>query len=224
MQFPYRPCYSQIIGDAFEIYLRVLWIVNRRVQEVLGQDSPNWRVLNACPPCTYEVGLTTTYTFQLLTVRGKLHDGPELKYRRLICMDGNDSLKRIRTIGQRQTADIRVFSKSDYFIPTEEVDKFANEVRGRVSVKANAVSSDDQQDEWEDVTDDASINPEDTGGDPIDGTDNLVIDGCVHNWKAAQSDSKKRSWEIFEENGLFASACRHGLILWVMDMVWSGEL
>ena len=95
MQFPYRPRYSQIIGDAFEIYLRVLRIVNRRVQEVLGQDSPNWRVLNACPPCTYEVGLTTTYTFQLLTVMGKLHDEPELKNRRLICMDGNDSLKRI---------------------------------------------------------------------------------------------------------------------------------
>ena len=73
-------------------------------------------------------------------------------------------------------------------------------------------------------TDDASINLEDTGGDPTDGTDNLVIDGCVHNWKAAQSDSKKRSWEIFEENGLFVSACCHGLILWVMDMVRSGEL
>ena len=136
-------------------------------------------------------------------------------------MDGNDSLKRIRTIGQRHTADIRVFSESDYFIPREEVDKFANEVRARVRV--NAMSSDDQQEEWEDITDDNPINPEDTGGDPTDGSDTSV-DGCVHNWKAAQSDSKKKSWEIFEENGLFASACRHGLILWIMDMVRSGEL
>jgi Kyakuja-Dileera-Zisupton transposase len=164
------------------------------------------------------------FTFYLLIVREKLHDEPELKYRRLLCMDGNDSLKRIRTIGQRQTADIRVFSESDYFIPREEVDKFANEVRGRVSVKSNAVSSDDHQEEWEDVADDIPINPEDSGGDPTDGTGNLVIDGCVNNWKAAQSDSKKRSWEIFDENGLFASACRHGLILWIMDMVRSGEL
>jgi hypothetical protein len=141
-------------------------------------------------------------------------------------MDGNDSLKRIRTIGNHQRADMRVFSESDYFIPSEEVDKFANEVRGRVSVKSNAVSSEDQQDEWEDVTDEPEvpINPEDTGGDPTDGSDNLAIDGCVHNWKAAQSDSKKKSWEIFEENGLFASGCRHGMILWIMDMVRSGEL
>ena len=162
--------------------------------------------------------------FHLLKVQEKLHDEPELKYRRLLCFDGNDSLKRIRTIGQRHTADIRVFSESDYFIPREEVDKFANEVRGRVIVKGNAVSSDDQE-EWEDVTDDVPIiNPEDSGGDPTDGTDNSAIDGCVNNWKAAQSDSKKKSWEIFEENGLFASACRHGLILWIMDMVRSGEL
>ena len=126
-------------------------------------------------------------------------------------------------MGQRQTADIRVFSESDYFIPREEVDKFANEVRGRVGVKANPVLSDDQ-DVWEDVTDDVPINPEDTGGDPTDGADHLGVDGCVHNWKAARSDSKKKSWEIFEENGLFASCCRHGLILWIMDMVRSGEL
>ena len=152
------------------------------------------------------------------------YDEPELKYHRLLCMDGNDSLKRIRTIGNHQKADLRVFSESDYFIPREEVDKFANEVRGRVSVKSNAMSSDDHQEEWEDVTDDFPINPEDSGGDTTDGTDNLAIDGCVNNWKAAQSDSKKRSWEIFEENGLFASACQHGLIMWIMDMVRSGEL
>jgi hypothetical protein len=131
----------------------------------------------------------------------KLHDEPKLKYRRLLCMDGNDSLKRIRTTGQRQTADIRVFSESDYFLPREEVDKFANEVRGRVSVKANPVPSDDQ-DDWEDVMDDVPISSEDTGGDPTDGAGHLAADGCVHNWKAAQSDSKKKSWEIFEENGI----------------------
>ena len=120
----------------------------------------------------------------------------------------------------RSTSNSRVFSESDYFISRKEVDKFANKVRERVSVKA--VSS-DNQDVWEDVTDDVPINPEDTGGDPTDEADHLAIDGCVHNWMAAQSDLKKRSWEIFED-GLFASACSHGLILWIMDMVPSGEL
>ena len=60
-------------------------------------------------------------------------------------MDGNDLLKQIRTISQHHTADIRIFFNSDYFIPREEVDKFANEIRGHMIVKANAVSPDDQE-------------------------------------------------------------------------------
>ncbi|OSD05539.1 hypothetical protein PYCCODRAFT_1362075, partial [Trametes coccinea BRFM310] len=31
------------------------------------------------------------------------------------------------------------------------------------------------------------------------------------------------SWGIFEETGIFASACRHGLILWLVDMIRCGE-
>ncbi|KAF9530494.1 hypothetical protein CPB83DRAFT_748578, partial [Crepidotus variabilis] len=34
----------------------------------------------------------------------------------------------------------------------------------------------------------------------------------------------KRMWNVFDESGLFASACRHGLILWIADLVQSGEL
>ena len=58
-------------------------------------------------------------------------------------------------------------------------------------MKSTAVSSDDPEDEWEDV-DDVAGAAED-GGDPTDGTEsNAAIKGCVHNWKAAQSDSKKK--------------------------------
>lgn len=61
--------------------------------------------------------------------------------------------------------------------------------------------------------------------DPTDGMETApAIEGCVHNWKVAQSDSKKKNREIFKENGLFASACHHGLILWITNMVQSGEL
>jgi hypothetical protein len=175
-------------------------------------------VLTRCVSIT----ISTSYISKL---HDQLQGEPKLKYRRLLCMDGNDSLKRIRAIGQRQTADFRVFMESDYYIPREEVDKFANEVRGHVAVKSTAVSSDDQENEWEDVDDVAGIRAKDGGGDPTDGSENTAaIEGCVHNWKAAQNDSKKKSWEIFDENGLFASACRHGMILWIMDMVRSGEL
>lgn len=60
-------------------------------------------------------------------------------------------------------------------------------------------------------------------GDPTDGAPG-VESSCTKNWKAAQSDEKKRSWDVFEETGIFASACRHGLILWLVDMIRSGEL
>ncbi|PCH43265.1 hypothetical protein WOLCODRAFT_47945, partial [Wolfiporia cocos MD-104 SS10] len=34
----------------------------------------------------------------------------------------------------------------------------------------------------------------------------------------------KKMWAIFDETGIFSSACRHRFILWLMDMVRSGEL
>lgn len=63
----------------------------------------------------------------------------------------------------------------------------------------------------------------DVEGNPTDGA-GPGQSSCTKNWKAAQSDDKKRSWDVFEETGIFASACRHGFILWIIDMVRSGEL
>ena len=51
-----------------------------------------------------------------------------------------------------------------------------------------------------------------------------VLAQCVKNWKAAAEDDKKRMWAIFDEAGVFACACRHGLVLWILDMIRSGEL
>ena len=75
---------------------------------------------------------------------------------------------------------------------------------------------------------------EDVEGDPTDGAAandvtgsarQKAIEACVRNWKAAASDAQKKSmWEIFDETGIFAAACRHGFILIVVDMVRSGEL
>ncbi|KAG6807975.1 hypothetical protein H0H92_005850, partial [Tricholoma furcatifolium] len=48
--------------------------------------------------------------------------------------------------------------------------------------------------------------------------------GCTDNWKAAAKEENKRMWAIFSEAGIFASACRHGFILWLADMIASGEL
>lgn len=51
-----------------------------------------------------------------------------------------------------------------------------------------------------------------------------LLEQCVDNWKAAAAESKKKMWKMYEESGVFASACRHGFILWLCDMVRSGEL
>ncbi|KIY47446.1 hypothetical protein FISHEDRAFT_45344, partial [Fistulina hepatica ATCC 64428] len=47
---------------------------------------------------------------------------------------------------------------------------------------------------------------------------------CADNWKAAMASEVKRMWGIYRETGVFATACRHGFILWLADMVQSGEL
>lgn len=57
---------------------------------------------------------------------------------------------------------------------------------------------------------------------PADGDD--TNGACTEHWKAAQSDNLKRMWSIYQETGIFLSACRHGLIWWIVDMIESGEL
>ncbi|KAI0371593.1 hypothetical protein BV20DRAFT_1035224 [Pilatotrama ljubarskyi] len=138
---PYRRTIRNVISDTFDIYLAILRAVKKQVDGALGRDTPDWR----------------------------LADEPPQTFSRMYCMDGNNSLKRMRTLGGRKTGDSRIFEDSDYFLPKEYVERFAHE-------------------------------------------------------KAAQSDEKKRSWDIFDETGIFASACRHGFILWIIDMVHSGEL
>lgn len=204
-KIPYRPKYRRFFSNAFDTYLEVLGVVDKRVKEALGHGSPNWRVLNACPACSYEV-CRVFHTHLNAVEFPQLEGEPELVFQRMFAIDGNDSLKRIARIGSRDVGDRRCFSSSDYYIPTEEVDKWAKEA-GPIS-QEEAGSSD-----GEDSDDDAAKQDDEaTSPGP-----------CADNWKAAQSDSKKRMWGVFEETGLFASACRHGFILWVADMVRSGE-
>ncbi|KAF9790844.1 hypothetical protein BJ322DRAFT_1170390 [Thelephora terrestris] len=187
---PYRPRYRRMFADAFDVYLDIIRVVNQRVKASLSQDGPDWRVLNACPACSYE-----------------LNDEPNLIFRRMYAIDGNDSLKRIARVGAREIGDTRCFLDSDYYIPTEEVDQWAREVRPGSARDEN----------FEDSTSD--------NGEEQDSTNSESPDqgACANNWKAAQSDSKKHMWGVFAETGLFASACRHGFFLWVADMIRSGE-
>ncbi|KAI0674940.1 hypothetical protein C8Q78DRAFT_1075288 [Trametes maxima] len=204
---PYRRTYRTALSDAFDIYLRIMRDVEAGVSRALGRDTPNWRALNACPPCGY-----------------KLQDEPSLLYGRLYAMDGNNSLKRLAPLGGRKVGDDRTFDDSDYFLSKETVDKYANEVRSRPTVKSpdDGESDDNDNDDDPGLAAAAAKATESEGGDPTDGSG--VVSSCTKNWKAAAAEEKKRAWGIFEETGIFASACRHGLVLWLVDMVRSGEL
>ncbi|KAI1782950.1 hypothetical protein LXA43DRAFT_904545, partial [Ganoderma leucocontextum] len=137
-------------------------------------------------------------------------------FTRMFCIDGNTSLKHVRRPGGRQAVDHRVFEDNDYFLPASFIDEYAHEVAKKTPPSTNeAVQSDT-------ITRDLLLTTMlDTN--PTDGS--LKVDStCTENWKAAMVDEKKRTWDIFEEMGIFASACRHAITLWIADMVRSGEL
>ncbi|KAL5485651.1 hypothetical protein ACEPAI_6692 [Sanghuangporus weigelae] len=47
---------------------------------------------------------------------------------------------------------------------------------------------------------------------------------CVDCWTNLAEDSKKQMWGIFEKTGTVVASCRHGIMLFLCDMVRSGEL
>lgn len=139
-----------------------------------------------------------------------LEDESPQKFSFMWVIDGNNSLKRVDGLGTHKVADQRVFQGSDYFLSEEYVDTYKDEVK-KPTVTV------------EDVEDEDNPDFEDDGSDPTDGAEN-DLSGCTKNWKAASADGNKKMWGGFRESGIFASACRHGFIMWLCDMVRSGEL
>lgn len=89
--------------------------MDQRLQRALSRDAPNWRLLNACPPCFY-----------------KLRDEPTLDFDWLISIDGNNSLKRWDSTIYGTTAreDSRK-ARSDYWVDADVVNNFKDEVKTR---------------------------------------------------------------------------------------------
>ncbi|KAI0349069.1 hypothetical protein OH77DRAFT_1507574 [Trametes cingulata] len=202
---PYRRFYRTAIADAFDIYISILREVERQVMQELGRDTPDWRALNACPPCAY-----------------RLSDEDQPVFDRILCLDGNNSLKRMAPTAGRATGDPRVF-ESNYILPREFVNQFAHEVRSRQQQEKPDLPDDSTQEPEDEQPDEAELGLNTTEGDPTDGVPDAITP-CASNWKAAAAESNKQMWGIFEETGIFACCCRHGLILWFVDMVRSGEL
>jgi len=128
----------------------------------------------------------------------------------MLVLDGNNSLKRMKTThGQREVGDGRELTDSDYFLSNAFVNLFGDEIQRRAVETSVKQESDDEM-----------------GGDDGYVTDVQApqLENCATNWKAAASKEKKKMWGVFDETGIFASACPHGLVLWLADMVQSGEL
>ncbi|KAG6895202.1 hypothetical protein C0992_002602 [Termitomyces sp. T32_za158] len=210
---PYHWQYCDTLSNAFDVYLTLQRIIDKRVAKELGRDTENWRVLNGCPPCSYV-----------------LEDEPPLRFSRMFAMDGNNSLKRV--------GDLRTFEDSHFYLSNNYVNKFAHEVKGsRTTPTINVAhvelpqSSNHHEsptsvpDNVSDLHDSPTFVPDNDFGDPTDGgTENAGHNPCAENWKAAANESNKNMWAIFNETGIFAAACRHGLILWIVDMFRSSEL
>ncbi|KAJ2933885.1 hypothetical protein H1R20_g3198, partial [Candolleomyces eurysporus] len=105
----------------------------------------------------------------------ELEGEPTLQYRLEIAMDGNDLQKRMKDKGT--AGDAREYT-CDYMIPMSEVDAWSTEPT-------------------EPQPDDEVLATEDS-------TEDDTVKECVKNWKAAQSDSRKKAVGIFDETGWFA--------------------
>ncbi|KAJ3727775.1 hypothetical protein C8R42DRAFT_556146, partial [Lentinula raphanica] len=73
---PYKNNLSMQFSAVYDLYSRLWLEVRNQVLSALGRATPNWRMLNSCPCCQYEV-------------QGE----QDLPIRMMIAIDGNNSLK-----------------------------------------------------------------------------------------------------------------------------------
>ena len=130
-----------------------------------------------------------------LTSHMQLEEEPKLKFSRLWAFDGNNSLKRVAAPARGHADPTPRPFDSDYFLPREYVDQYANEVQSRKKVTTINIAGADDADNDSGSEDGAA----DPGGDPTDGQDRVELSDCVKNWKSAAAEEKKKMWAIFDE-------------------------
>ncbi|KAJ7776444.1 hypothetical protein B0H16DRAFT_1659785 [Mycena metata] len=180
---------------AFDVYLAIRAAVEKSVQVALGRDTPDWRLKNACPSCLY-----------------KLEGEADIPLPFLATIDGNNSLKRFWRREREVEADGSMapgVSKElhdsrappgDYYLPREEVDKWAKE------------GLEDLMREFVPAESEGESEGKDEGG------------GCTERWQNMKEDATARAYGMYDETGIFPALCRHGFVLIIVDMVKSGEL
>ena len=117
MQVPYLPYLCTQFSNAYDAYLDICRHVDQQINAALGYNSSSSRLLRSCPCCFYQL------------------DGePEMEFSSFVSIDGNNSLKRLGTSvrGVNDRLDSRTIL-SDHWLTPEEVDRFKDEVKPRVS-------------------------------------------------------------------------------------------
>ncbi|KAI6028091.1 hypothetical protein EDC04DRAFT_2869158 [Pisolithus marmoratus] len=173
----YRPYLAHLFSIALNIYLQMHLVVNELVLKALCHDTPDWHLKNACPACMYT-----------------LEDKPNLKFKLLFAMDGNDLLKCISraAIGSYESTEKDVeewFIGDDRYLSQTFIDQFGVGCSNESLMEPTADND----------------NP------------------CAGRCKNMKEDVTSRMWGIFDEAGIFMAVCRHGFSLVVTDIVQSGE-
>ncbi|KAJ7836943.1 hypothetical protein B0H13DRAFT_2422497 [Mycena leptocephala] len=194
-----RPWLGTQFSVAFDVYLAIRGIVDKRVQVALGRDTPNWRLKNACPACLY-----------------KLEGEPSLEIPLMVTIDRNNSLSRWDKREKGHVEDDGTWvpgaSKErendralpgDYYLPREEVDRWSKDGVDEL-MKGFERQEGKEGEEGEESLDE--------GG------------GCAERWQNMKEAVTTRAYGMYDETGFFPSLCRHGFVLVVVDMIKSGEL
>ncbi|KAF8873102.1 hypothetical protein BD779DRAFT_1452217 [Infundibulicybe gibba] len=179
---------------AFDAYQEILHRVDMRVDNALERDH-SWRNNNVCPPCLY-----------------KVQDEPPLRFSLLAAMDGNNSLKLVdstfRPGTQRRDNHTQ---RHSFWITPEEVDMFKDAV---ATGKGPAAERSNPSGAIGGVLQEGS-----ESGEPTQG-----VEVCLERWRNAGPDTRKRVFALFAVSGIFIAVCRHGHVLFMCDMICSGEL
>lgn len=166
---------------AFDLYLQIRARVDSIVSQVLQRDSEDWRLKHACAACTY-----------------KLTGEPELKFKLLYAMDGNDSLKRVLRRLPDEIEDGHLPLSRD--LPTGQVLTSSRYLSREYVNKFDVTGNTDP------------FSDEDSDANP-----------CAGRWKNMDDAKTRKAWGVYDETGIFIAVCRHGTCLLIVDMVQSGE-
>ena len=120
-------------------------------------------------------------------------------------IDGCDSQKCDKMAG---LCNNRIF-ESKYFLPHSFVDSFKDEVKSHAAAcRVERVTSNVVE------LEDGFVVPEDE-----------LDDCCGSNWKAANlKELPPPSKEAFDQMGVFACLCRHGIVKFLIEFVQSAEM